>query len=204
MRRGRVSVCLSSAALAVAVLGSTPAGHAAGRALRSIPPFAKTAAYAKLAGNAKLLSGHKASAGGGAGTIPVLDGQGKLPASLGAVGPAGAAGTQGPAGASGAPGTARAYALWDDLRGKLVHAHNVSSVTAGSYGNGDWCVTLDQSIDASSVVPQAAVEFNEGATGFAEWSNETGGCSTHPNSIQIWTFALSGSAQPKSFTVIVP
>jgi hypothetical protein len=189
---------LSSTAVVVAVLGSTPPGHAA---LRSIPPFARTAGYAKLAGNAKLLNGHKATAVGAAGSIPVLDAQGKLPASVGAVGPAG---PQGPAGANGPSGTARAFAFWDTIQSRLVHAHNVTSVVQGSYGAGDWCVTLDKSIDASSAIAQAQIEFNTGGTGIAQWSNEGGGCSSHPNSIQIWTLGLSGGASPKSFTVIVP
>jgi hypothetical protein len=98
---------LSACALAVAVLGTTPLGHAAGRALSSIPPFARKAGYATVAGNSLLLNGHRAAASGAGGTIPVLDAHGKLPASIGAVGPQGAqgpAGAAGPAGAQGPPG----------------------------------------------------------------------------------------------------
>jgi len=204
MRSGPASVALSSTAVVVALLGATPVRDAAGQAVRSIPPFARTAGYAKLAGNAKLLDGRQPGASGRPGTIPILDSHGKLPASVGAVGPAGSQGPTGPPGPGGPPGTARAYALWDTIHNKLIHAHNVTGVAQGSYGEGDWCVTLDNSIDASSVVAQAAVEYNTGATGIAEWSNEGGGCSTHPNSIQVWTFTTSGTAAPKSFTVIVP
>jgi len=49
---------LSATALAVAVLGSTPAGHAVGS---KIPAFAKSAGYAKQAGNASALNGIRAS-----------------------------------------------------------------------------------------------------------------------------------------------
>jgi hypothetical protein len=201
MGNGRTTLALSSTAILIALLAATPLGNAAQRAVRSIPPFARTAGYAKLAGNAKLLNGHEATTNGRPGTIPILDSQGKLPASIGAVGPTGA---QGPTGPGGPSGTARAYALWDTIQNKLIHAHNITGVAQGSYGAGDWCVTLDKSIDASSVVAQAAVEYNTGGTGIAEWSNESGGCATHPNSIQVWTLGTSGMAVPLSFTVIVP
>lgn len=101
MKQQRLSLCLSATALLVAVFGSTPLGQAATRAVRSVVPYAKTAGYAKVAGNAALLNGHKAAATGAPGTVVVVGAGGKLPASIGAVGPAGAAGPAGPAGLSG-------------------------------------------------------------------------------------------------------
>jgi hypothetical protein len=99
MKQQRLSLCLSATALLVAVFGSTPLGQAATRAVHSvIPPYAKTAGYAKVAGNAALLNGHKAASTGTPGTVVVVGASGKLPASIGAVGPAGPAG---PAGVSG-------------------------------------------------------------------------------------------------------
>ncbi len=97
---------LSSAALVVAVFGATPLGHAAGQLVQTVPPFAKKAGYAAKAGvakNALALNRHKASTTPGPGTIPVLDTQGKLPASIGAVGP------QGPPGPPGSLDTSQYY-----------------------------------------------------------------------------------------------
>ena len=50
----RLPIILSTAALVVAVLGSTPAGHAVGS---KVPLFAKQAGYATRAGNAESLNG---------------------------------------------------------------------------------------------------------------------------------------------------
>ncbi|HZT45499.1 MAG TPA: hypothetical protein VFA24_04900 [Gaiellaceae bacterium] len=88
---------LAATALAVAVLGATPVGGAAGTLVAKIPPFAKKAGFATTAGDALRLGGHKPSTSGEAGAIPVLDAQGKLPASIGAVGPQGPKGDRGAA-----------------------------------------------------------------------------------------------------------
>ena len=88
--RERLPLVLSASALLVAVFGATPVGHAAGRVIHAVPPFAKRATFAKFAGsadNAERLSGHKASQSPKAGDIPVVGANGKLPASIGAVGP---------------------------------------------------------------------------------------------------------------------
>lgn len=91
--RQRAPIVLSCAAIAVAVLGATPIGHAAGERLAAVVPFAKTA------GNAQKLNGHRSSVAGAPGTIPVVGKNGKLPAAVGAVGPPGPPGpTSGPAG----------------------------------------------------------------------------------------------------------
>lgn len=112
MRR-QLPVILSAAALLTALLGATPLGHAAGRAIAGIPPFAKSAGYADVAADAKRLHGHRSSAAGGASTIPVLDKHGRLspkfgipggPGARGPAGPRGPAGKQGPAGTAGATG----------------------------------------------------------------------------------------------------
>jgi len=117
--RKRLPLILSACALVVALLGTTPLGHAAGRAIHSVPPFAKTASYAKFAGNASKLNGRKSTLSGAPGTIPVVGANGKLSASLGAVGPKGdpgpkgnqgAAGPAGPAGPAGISGIQTLYA----------------------------------------------------------------------------------------------
>jgi hypothetical protein len=99
--RQHLPIVLSSSALAVALLGATPLGQAAGRAVYVVPPFAARAGFARLAGtadNAKRLNGRVSSVSPRAGQIPVLGANGKLPASIGAVGPQG---NPGPAGAKG-------------------------------------------------------------------------------------------------------
>jgi len=98
----RLPLLLSVTALVVAVFGATPLGHAALRA--TVPQFAKTAGYAKFAGNSSQLNGRKSTLAGTAGSIPVVGKDGKLPASIGAVGPAGPAGAKGAPGAPGVPG----------------------------------------------------------------------------------------------------
>src|SRR5712692_8933467 len=106
--RERLPIVLSASALLVAVFGATPLGHAAGRVIHSVPPFAARAGFAKLAGtadNAKRLAGHRASVSPKAGDIPVLGSSGKLPASIGAVGPQGPQGPKGDPGAKGDKGT---------------------------------------------------------------------------------------------------
>jgi hypothetical protein len=89
---------LSIAALVVALLGATPLGHAAGRVVQKIPPFAKRANYANVAGNANALGGHKPSA------FALLGSDGKLASSLLPAGSQGAQGPQGPAGPKGETG----------------------------------------------------------------------------------------------------
>ena len=101
--RQRLPVALSASALLVAVFGATPLGHAAGRVVHAVPPFAKTAGFAKFAGNASQLNGRKSTLSGAPGTIPVVGRNDKLPASIGEVGPQG---QQGPAGQRGPAGTA--------------------------------------------------------------------------------------------------
>jgi hypothetical protein len=103
--QNRLPVVLSTTALLVAVFGATPLGHAASRAIHAVPPFAKTASFAKFAGNASKLNGRKSTLSGAPGTIPVVGRNGKLPASIGAVGPQGQQGPQGASGSQGPRGT---------------------------------------------------------------------------------------------------
>ena len=94
----RLPLILSATALLVSLLGSTPIGQAAGSAIAQVVPRAKTADFAKNAGK---LNGHASSTNPKVGQIPVLGLNGKLPASIGAVGPKGDAGPQGSPGLSG-------------------------------------------------------------------------------------------------------
>lgn len=92
----RLPLLLSATALLVALLGATPLGHAAESAMEQVVPRAKKADFAANAGK---LNGHKSSINPKRGQIPVVGANGKLAASIGAVGP------QGPAGPQGGPGT---------------------------------------------------------------------------------------------------
>jgi hypothetical protein len=101
----RASLILSATALALAVLGTTPLGHAAGNQLaKAIPPFSKTAGYAKFAGDSTKLNGRRSSLTGAPGSIPVVGSNGKLPASIGAVGLQGLPGPKGDKGLKGDKG----------------------------------------------------------------------------------------------------
>jgi hypothetical protein len=100
--RQRAPLALSLTALVVAVLGSTPVGQAV---TSKIPPFAKAAGFAKVAGNSEKLNGRGSALSGAPGTIPVVGTDGKLPESLGAVGPRGPQGERGPQGPAGSAGS---------------------------------------------------------------------------------------------------
>lgn len=89
----RLPLVLSALALVISLLGAAALGMAASGA--QIVPLAKTSNFAKNAGK---LNGHKSSIAPRTGQIPVVDATGKLPASLGAVGPKG---DPGPAGLTG-------------------------------------------------------------------------------------------------------
>jgi hypothetical protein len=100
----RLPVMLSASALLVALFGATPLSRAASDALAQVVPRAKKADFAANAGQ---LNGHRSSTKPTVGQIPVVGRSGKLPASLGAVGPQGPqglAGQQGAAGPQGPPG----------------------------------------------------------------------------------------------------
>ena len=93
----RLPLVLSATALVVALVGSTPLGNAAQNAFEQVP----RAKRADFASNAGKLNGHKSSLNPKRGQIPVVGADGKLPASIGAVGPKGEQGAAGPAGAGG-------------------------------------------------------------------------------------------------------
>jgi hypothetical protein len=101
--RQRLPLILSATALLVSLLGATPLGHAAARAVGV--PFAKKAGFARkasLAYEALRLNGHRASLTPLPNQIPVVGSDGKLPASIGAVGPKGDRGAKGDKGDPGA------------------------------------------------------------------------------------------------------
>ena len=99
----RLPLVLSSAALVVALFGSTPAGEAV---TSKVPLFAKKAGYADRAGTAAALNGIRASKLPRPGMLVPLAADGKFPASVGLVGPPGPKGDKGDKGAVGERGPA--------------------------------------------------------------------------------------------------
>lgn len=100
----RLPITLSTTALVVTLVASTPLGHAAESALEQVVPRARTADFAANAGK---LNGHRSSVNPRRGQIPVVGLNGKLSPSIGAVGPAGPAGPKGDSGPAGAGGYQR-------------------------------------------------------------------------------------------------
>jgi hypothetical protein len=158
--RQRLPIILSTTALIVALIGSTPIGHAARDAIHAVPPFAKKAGYANRAGvaeNAKRLAGRTASQNPGPNQIPVLNVSGQLPASIGAVGPQGPQGPQGPKGDKGDPGSAAK--LWAVVQGDggITRQSGVNSVSRTDVGVYD--VTFSQSVANCAVLATTADPF---------------------------------------------
>jgi hypothetical protein len=96
----RLTLVLSATALGVALLGSTPLGHA----VSSVDPVVKRAKVANYAINAGAVDGIKASKLPIAGRLVALGPDGKFPASIGMAGPQGPAGSPGPQGKTGPQG----------------------------------------------------------------------------------------------------
>jgi hypothetical protein len=132
----KVQTGLWAATVAIALLGWTPLGEAAGGAVTKVVPFAKVAGFAK---NAGALNGHTASRRPKAGQIPILNTSGKLPGSIGAVGPAGPAGATGPAGAAGPSGVSgyqqvtKQVAFSENGADTTISCPGGKSVLAGGY-----------------------------------------------------------------------
>lgn len=99
----RLPVVLAATALAVALFGSTPVGHAVSSA---VSPFATHAKRADYATNAGAINGIKASKQPRPGLLLPLGKDGKFPASVGVGCPAGPQGPKGDRGEQGAQGPA--------------------------------------------------------------------------------------------------
>lgn len=162
----RLPLILAASALLVAVLGSTSIGRAAGDALTQVVPRARTADFATNAGK---LNGHRSSLNPRRGQIPVVGENGKLPASLGAVGPKGDAGAQGPPGVSGYLRVSENVTVPEASSG--APEFGVSCPGGRSVLSGGWRFSQDQT--------EALKVFESRAANDSTWrvrvSNETGG-----------------------------
>ena len=182
--KGRVPLALSSAALVVALFGSTPLGHAVTTA---IPPLAQ---HARTADNAAAVTGIKASRLPRPGRLVPLGPDGKLPASVGQVGPqgpkgdpgaAGPAGPAGPRGYQGVPGREGArgpsgisgwqfvtegFSIKPDLAtGAQVWCPNGKKALGGgvaAYGGPYWLSRIVQSAPAGQATGWIAMVRNDG------------------------------------------
>lgn len=117
----------------------------------------------------------------------------------GPAGPPGRAGAKGDRGDAGPPGSARAYGhIAPD--GTLLRGKNVVSVQKA--GVGEYCVTLDPSIDPATVVPAASPDFARDSTGVtqkAEVEWDSGGCSVAVP-LKFLTYLVTASASQLSVT----
>jgi hypothetical protein len=203
--RPRLPLILSATALGVALLGSTPLGGAAVQLVRSVPPFAKqagyakTAGFAKQAGNAKAVNGIKAAKTPKPGMLVPLGIDGKLPASVGAVGP------QGPAGAPGAQGPAgqSATKLWavvhtDGANASLIRGSGAIAATQSSAGFIN--VTFNQNVDSCAYLVTTGLDnFNLPPRGGATADRDPAA----PSKVYVQTFDLTGAAKALDFFLAV-
>ena len=165
--RLRVPLVLSATALVVALFGSTPLGKAASRAVRAaVPPYAKTAGYAKVAGNSALLNGRKSAYSGAPGTILVVGTNGKLPTSVGAVGPEGLQGTKGPQGATGLTGYQIVTNVVSSASSDFFGWRNDCDVPSGKsvLGGGGNVTVTDGSMVGASVDQSTLLRLKEPTT----------------------------------------
>ncbi len=180
----RLPLILAAAALLTAVLGSTPAGDAAGRVARTIPPLAQKANYAKVAGtanNANALGGHKPS------EFVRLNASGKLPAAVipgataaGAAGPPGPKGDPGPKGNTGAKGDPGPKG--DRGPAGLVAAYTASAGTAGTFtslGNNDTLVTLQLPAGRYVLLAEATIAPDVSSQSYFAGCRLAAGTETH-------------------------
>jgi hypothetical protein len=166
--RQRLPLMLSASALVIALLGVTPLGRAAADAIGKSVPFASVAGFAKNSGK---LNGHTSSRVPRAGQIPVVDATGKLPASIGAVGPAGQVG---PAGAAGAPGVSgyqqltRQINLPDKGTTETIQCPGGKSVLSGGFSlakGGDFVVIDSRPISATTWLVRIQNNTGQGGSG---------------------------------------
>jgi hypothetical protein len=139
--RERLPLVLSITALAVALLGVTPLGEAAGNAVR-------VALFAKNAGK---VSGIKASRRPRPGHLVPLGADGQFPDSVVPRGPQGPRGEAGPAGPAGPP----AARFWAVVNADGTLHRGTGVLGTQHLGPGRYTVTFNQSVDECVVLATA-------------------------------------------------
>jgi hypothetical protein len=124
----RLAIILSATALAVALLGSTPAGQAIVSQVSAFAKHAKTADFAK---NAGAVDGLKASTRPRPGRLLALGKDGKFPLSVGQKGPPGPKGEKGDRGAQGPPGPGWKLDYNSFFPGPFTSVHDISFTSSG-------------------------------------------------------------------------
>lgn len=129
----RLPLVISATALVVALFGSTPLGHAV---VSAVPPFAKKAGYATNAGAVNHITAARTPTPG---SLVPLGVDGKFPASVGQVGPAG------PQGATNVTVKAVQLSGTGQLYGDAQCAAGQRAVGGGFYagGNGGFVTVLN-------------------------------------------------------------
>jgi hypothetical protein len=171
----RLPLILSSSALIVALLGTTPLGKAAGNAIAKVVPYASKAGFARNAGK---LNGHTSSATPKRGQIPVVGASGKLPASIGAVGPSG------PPGADGAPGQQGAAGAAGPAGPPGVSGYEQVVTDDVSIGKGDSSGGADVTCPAGKSVLSGGYSISSGLLSSADFKVRD----AEPISNQVWRF----------------
>jgi hypothetical protein len=175
----KLNTVVAVTALAVAVLGATPLGHAAGRLI--LPKGSVGAAQLKK----NAVTGLKVKDG----SLMAADfGPGQLPA--GQPGAKGDPGAPGPKGDKGDPATKLFVEVYFDGGWSL----NPSDASVSKFGTGSYRVTFNQDIEAC--VYFAATNYNRDSFAYAsQWAQDTA------NSVTVNTYALSaGKLNAKDLT----
>jgi hypothetical protein len=185
--RQRLPLVFSATALVVAVFGVTPLGQAAGNLIGKAVPVAL---FAKNAGK---LNGHTSSVAPKAEQIPVLGPDGKLPASIGAVGPKGD---------QGLPGQS-ATKLWavvhtDGTTASLVRGSGATAVIQTDVGFIN--VTFNQNVDSCAYLVTTGLDnFTKPPTGGATADRDPAA----PKTVYVQTFDLAGTPKALDYFLAV-
>ena len=188
--RERLPLVLSITALAVALLGFTGLGEAAGRVV-GVALFAK---------NAGKVNGIKAARTPRPGFLVPLNGDGKFPESVGVAGPRGpegAQGPQGPQGPAGPPGTN----LWAvvNANGTLYKASG-AVLSLQKTGTGTYQVAFNRNVDGCASLATVG-GHRTGENSWTDVDPGIGTAATFGSVVVVKTLAYNGFAawQPRDF-----
>jgi hypothetical protein len=215
----KLNTIIAVTALAVAVLGATPIGHAAAKfvlptnsvgagQLKNNAVSGKKIAKNAITG-AKVKNGTLTAAKFKAGQLPA--GPQGPKGDAGAQGPKGDKGDPGAKGDKGDPGTARAYARVLFNLGQpvlyLPFSHNAVAVRrAPGYAHGGFCVKVQgvPAVEPSPGYPQLATAPVASATQQFIASASSGVPCDGATEVLVETYGVSGTLADAMFSVVVP